>query len=47
MVIATMHEESCIDSYNARKFEKKNPKCSLSSRNHNDEIAEVSQPWIS
>ena len=48
MVISTMHEKSCIDSHNARKFEKKlqNPVIHTS-RNHNDEIAEVSQSWIS
>ena len=47
MVISTMHE-SCIDSHNARKFEKSSKKSVIhTSRNHNDEIAEVSQSWIS
>ena len=48
MVISTMHEKSCIDSPNARKFEKKFQNSVIhTSRNHNDEIAEVSQSWIS
>ena len=48
MVISTMHEKSCIDSHNARKFEKKCQNSVIhTSRNHNDESAEVSQSWIS
>ena len=48
MVIFTMHEKSCIDSHNARKFEKKFQNSVIhTSRNHSDEIAEVSQSWIS
>ena len=52
MVISTMHEKSCIDSHNARKFEKSPKIQSFASfirttRNHNDEIAEVSPSWIS
>ena len=47
MVISTMHEKPCIDSHNARKFEKKFQNSVIpTSRNHNDEIAEVSQSWI-
>ena len=43
MVISTMHEELCIDSRNARKFEKKFQNSVIhTSRNHNDETAEVS-----
>ena len=43
MVISTMHEKSCIDSHNARKFEKKFQNSVIhTSRNHNDEIAEIS-----
>ena len=42
MVISTMHEKSCIDSHNARKFEF----VIHTSRNHNDEIAEVSSSLI-
>ena len=47
MVIFILHK-LCIDSHNAREFEKKfqNPVIHTS-RNHNDEIAEVSQSWIS
>ena len=48
MVISTMHEKSCIDSHIARKFEKKFQNSVIhTSRNHNDESAEVSQSWIS
>ena len=49
MLISTMHEKSCIDSHNARKFEKKKFQNSVihTSHNHNDEIAEVSQSRIS
>ena len=47
MVISTMHEKSCIDSHNARKFEKKFQNSVIhTSRNHNDEIAEVSPSLI-
>ena len=46
MVISTMHETSCIDSHNARKFEKKKSNIHTS-RNHNDEITDVSHSWIS
>ena len=38
MVISTMHEKSCIESHNARKFEKNS--VIHASRNHN-ESAEV------
>ena len=48
MVISTMHEKSCIDSHNARKFEKKFQNSVIHAfRNHNDEIAEASQSRIS
>ena len=48
MVISTMHEKPCIDSHNAWKFEKKFQNSVIhTSRNHNDESAEVSQSWIS
>ena len=49
MVISTMHEESCLDSNNARKFEKKKFQKPVihTSRNHDDEIVGVSQSWIS
>ena len=48
MVISTMHEKSCIDSHNARKFEKKFEKSVIhTSRNYNDESAELSQSWLS
>ena len=48
MVISTMHEKSCIDSHIARKFEKKFHNSVIhTSHNHNDEIMEVSQSWIS
>ena len=48
MVISTMYEKSCIDSHNAQKFEKKFQNAVIhESRSHNDEIVEVSQPWIS
>ena len=48
MVISTMHEKSCIDSHNAQKFEKKLQKSVIhTSRNYNDESAEVSQSWLS
>ena len=48
MVISTMHEKSCIDLHYARKFEKKFQNSVIqTSRNHNDEIAEVSQSWTS
>ena len=41
MVIFTMHGKPCIDWHNL----KKGPKFSHSkSRDHNDEVAEVSQP---
>ena len=47
MVISTMQEKSCIDSHNARKFEK-SPK--IQSSTHlaitNDEIEEVSPSLI-
>ena len=39
MVISTMHEKSCIDSHNARKFEKSSQNSVIhTSRNHNDEV---------
>ena len=48
MVISTMHEKSCIDSHNARGIWKKFQNSVIhTSRNHSDEIAEVSQSWIS
>ena len=48
MVISTMHEKSCIDSHNARKFEKKFQNSVIhTSRNHNDEIAEMIPSLIS
>ena len=48
MVISTMHEKLCIDSHNARKFDKKFQNSVIhTSRNHNDEITEASQSWIS
>ena len=47
MMISTMHEKSCIDSHYARKFEKKFQNSVIHiSRNHNDEIAEVSQSFL-
>ena len=42
MVISTMHEKSCIDSHNAREFEKKSPNPVI----HNDKTAEASYLWI-
>ena len=43
MVISTMHEKSCMDWHNARKFEKSFQNSVIhTSRNHN-EIVEVSQ----
>ena len=48
MVISTTHEKSCIDSHNAKKFKKKFQNSVIhTSRNHSDEIAKVSQSWIS
>ena len=47
MVISTMHEQSCIYSHNARKFEKSSKIQSVILVYHNDEIAEVSKSWIS
>ena len=48
MAISTMHEKACIDLHNARKVEKKFQNWLVhTSRNHNDEIAEVSLSWIS
>ena len=48
IVISTMHEKSCIDSHNARNIWIKFQNSVIhTSRNHNDEIAEVSQSWIS
>ena len=47
MVISTMHEKSCIDSRNARNLKKFQNSVIHTSRNHSDEIAEVSQSWIS
>ena len=48
VVISTMHEKSCINMHNARKFLKKfQNSVSHTSRNHNDESPEVSQSWIS
>ena len=48
IVISTMHEKSCIDLHNARKFEKKFRNSVIHTfRNNSDEIAEVSQSWIS
>ena len=42
MNISKMHEKSCIDSHNARKFEKKIQNSVIhTSRNHNDAIAKV------
>ena len=42
VVISTMHEKSCIDSHNARKFENKIQNWVIHrSRNHNDEIVEI------
>ena len=44
MVISTMHAKSCIDSHSAREFENMFQNQVIhTSRNHNDEIAEVSQ----
>ena len=42
MVISTVHEKSCIDSHNARKFENKIQNWVIHRyRNHNDEIVEI------
>ena len=48
IAVSTMHGKSYIDSHNARKSEKKfqNPVI-RTSRNQNDEIAEVPQSWMS
>ena len=48
MLICTMHEKSCIDLHNARKFEKRFQNAAIHiSRNHNDETAKVESLQIS